>query len=360
MKKEARLLLSKACDSLVLSIEFFNRPHDIGRVTTTLILLDHSFEMLLKAAILHRGGKIREKRANQTIGFDKCVRTSLSDGQIKFLSEEQALIIQGINILRDAAQHHLLDISENQFYIQVQSGLTLFRDLFSSVFHKDIYELLPRRVLPVSTVAPVNLEILFDTEIEEISKLLHPTSRKKIEAHAKLRPLVILDSSIRGNSVPPSNRKLLKIANQLVGGKNWQEIFPGVASIDITTTGTGPSVAIRWTKKEGVPIHTVPEGTPGAAIVAIKRVNELDFYNFNLKKVAESVKLTPPKTIAMIRYLKIEENEEYFKIIKIGKNEFKRYSQKAVQLIVEKIPQVNLKEIWEKYGIKKHKEPNNI
>ena len=113
MKREARLLLKKACESLTLSIEFFNRPHDLGRADTTLILLDHSFEMLLKASIIHRGGRIREKRAKETMGFDKCVRCALSDGAIRFLNEEQALTLQLINSLRDAAQHHLLDISES-------------------------------------------------------------------------------------------------------------------------------------------------------------------------------------------------------------------------------------------------------
>ena len=117
MKREARLLLGKACDSLMLSIEFFNRPHDLGRTTTTLILLDHAFEMLLKASIVHRGGRIREKRANETMGFDKCVRCALSEGKIRFLTEEQALSLQGINNLRDAAQHHLLDISEDAYAI---------------------------------------------------------------------------------------------------------------------------------------------------------------------------------------------------------------------------------------------------
>lgn len=61
MKREAKLLLQKACDSLVLSIELFNRPHDRGRVSGSLSHLDHGFEMLLKAAIQHRGGRIRER-----------------------------------------------------------------------------------------------------------------------------------------------------------------------------------------------------------------------------------------------------------------------------------------------------------
>jgi hypothetical protein len=88
MKREAKLLLEKACDSLLLSTELFNRPRDCGRVSGTLILLDHAFEMLRKAAILHRGGRIRERRARETIGFDACVRRGLSDGRIKFLTEQ--------------------------------------------------------------------------------------------------------------------------------------------------------------------------------------------------------------------------------------------------------------------------------
>jgi hypothetical protein len=35
MKREASLLLAKACDPLILSIELFNRPHDRGRISST-------------------------------------------------------------------------------------------------------------------------------------------------------------------------------------------------------------------------------------------------------------------------------------------------------------------------------------
>ena len=138
MKKEVRLLRRKAVESLVLSIELFNRPSDEARTHGVLILLDHAFEMLLKAAILHRGGRIREPRAKQTIGFDMCVRRSLSDASITFLIDTQALTLQMINSLRDAAQHHLLDISEPLLYIQSQAGLSLFRDLFKTVFGEEL------------------------------------------------------------------------------------------------------------------------------------------------------------------------------------------------------------------------------
>lgn len=103
MKKEARLLKDKALDALMLGIESFNRPYDRGRADSVLRDLSHAFEMLMKAAILHRNGRIRERpSAQQTIGFDACVRKGVSAAQVKFLTEDQALAIQMLNALRDA------------------------------------------------------------------------------------------------------------------------------------------------------------------------------------------------------------------------------------------------------------------
>jgi hypothetical protein len=94
LKKEVRQLRDKAINALVLSIEHFNRPWDQGRTEAVLILLDHAFEMLLKAAIRDRQGKIRKAREKQTIGFDACVRKGLTDASLKFLTDEQALTLQ--------------------------------------------------------------------------------------------------------------------------------------------------------------------------------------------------------------------------------------------------------------------------
>ncbi|MGH9462678.1 MAG: DUF3644 domain-containing protein, partial [Vicinamibacteria bacterium] len=154
MKKEARLLLDRAVDALTLSIDHFNRPWDVARAEAVLLQLDRSFEMLLKAAIVHQGGRIREPRARQTIGFDHCVRKCLTDATVKCLEPEQALTLQVINGLRDAAQHYILEISEDELYLQAQAGVTLFRDLLKKVFGEDLTDHLPARVLPVSTRPP--------------------------------------------------------------------------------------------------------------------------------------------------------------------------------------------------------------
>ena len=353
MKREATLLFDKACDSLVLSIELFNRPHDRGRVSGVLIQLDHSFEMLLKAAILHKKGQIREKRAKETIGFDACVRRGLSDGKIRFLTEEQALTLQAINGLRDAAQHHLLGISESQIYVHMQSGVTLFRDLLRGVFGQELLHHLPTRVLPVSTTPPVDLSTLFESEIDEICKLLRPGKRRRIEAEARLRPLAILDSTIRGEKGQPSAGDLRRIGQKLLADRKWPEVFAGVAAIEITSDGTGPTFSLRLSKKDGVPIQLVPEGTPGASIVAVKRVDELGFYSLGEKQLSEKVGVTMPKVVAFVDHLGIRSDPECYKEFKIGSILHKRYSPKALEKITAALKQESAEDIWAKR--KRHK-----
>ena len=355
MRREARLLLQRACDSLVLSIEFFNRPHDRGRINATLILLDHSFEMLLKAAILHRGGKVREKGANETIGFDACVRRALSTGGIRFLEDEQALVLQTINGLRDAAQHHFIEITEGQLYVHAQAGVTLFRDLLRSVFDQDLTKHIPCRVLPLATTPPTDLETLFDAEIEEIRKLLGPGRRRQIDAHARLRPLAILDSAIMGEKGQPSARRLGQIGKALKKGIRWQDLFEGVAAVELVSDGSGHALSLRFTKKEGIPIHVVPEGTPGASVVAMRRVSELGYYNLGANQLAEHVGLTTPKLVEVVRHLGIREKPDCYKEFRIGGSIHRRYSQNAIAAIQEGLVGTSVDEIWQAQKRKKGK-----
>src|SRR4030042_4880470 len=106
MKRESKILLEKSTDSLLLSIESFNSPRSRGRNESVLISLDRAFELLLKSIIIYKGVKILKSKSTQTIGFDSCIRNCVSDIKLKCLTEE-ALTIQIINSLRDAAQHYI-------------------------------------------------------------------------------------------------------------------------------------------------------------------------------------------------------------------------------------------------------------
>jgi len=348
MRREVRVLFEKAIDSLVLSIEHFNRPWDRGREEVVLILLDRSFELLLKAIIVHRGGKIREPRAKETIGHDKCVRKCLTDGDVQCLNEDQALTIQIVNSLRDAAQHYLLEISEQQLYLYAQAGVTLFDGLLRDVFDSALTDYLPERVLPISTSPPQDLHVLMEAEFQEVKKMIAPRSRKRLLARAKIRSLAIIEASLQGERSQPSKSELDRLLREVSSNKSWQDVFPGVATLNLDTSGTGLSVSLRITKKKGEPVTLVPEGTPGATLIAVKRVNELSFYSLGLNQLAEHLDLTAPKTLAIVKELKLQDDEECFKEIQVGKARYKRYSQTALERIRAQLPSLDLDEVWKR------------
>lgn len=352
MKQLVNALFQKSLDSLVLSIEHFNRPWDRGRPEAVLILLDRAFELLLKSIILHRGGKIREPYDRETIGFEKCVRKCITEADIKCLSEEQGLTIQILNSFRDAAQHDIVELSEQELYLYCQAGVTLYKDLIKTVLNEELKNYIPERVLPISTQPPTSLHSMINADFKYIQELVKPHSRKQLEAKSKLKAMAIIESSLEGVRSQPSELEVNRLVKEVRSNKNWQEIFPGIASLEIASSGTGINVDIRITKKEGEAVCLVPEGTPGATVLAVKRVNELDFYSLSASQFAEKLGLTQPKACALSRYLKLEDSEDYFKILKIGASKFRRFSPLALDLAKKSLPQLDMKVIWEMYNKK--------
>lgn len=346
MKKEVRQLREKALNALVLSIDHFNRPWDRGRVEAVLILLDHSFEMLLKAAIRHRGGQIRNAREKQTIGFNACVRRGLTDASLSFLTDEHALTLQTINGQRDAAQHYLVDMSEHQLYFYAQAGVTLFRDIHDDIFDEKLLIELPERVLPISTTAPRDLTALFDKEVDEIKGLLIPGTRRKMDAVAKARSLAVLESAVNGDYEQPSDHELEKICKRIADNEAWTSVFPGVASINITAEGEGPTLSLRLTKNEGTPVRLLQEGEGAGPVVAVRRVNELGYYSLGAHDLAKKVGLTPPKSRAVIDHLGLREDPDCFKEFKISRVTHARYSPEAIKKIQKALEAESLDEIW--------------
>jgi len=347
MKREPAALLERAIDSLVLSVEKFNCPWDRGRPEVVLIMLDRAFELLLKSVIAYRGGDIREAKASQTIGFDKCVRLCLSDAKVKCLTEEQALTVQVINSLRDAAQHYMLEVSEQQLYLYCQAGVTLFSDLLHSVFKQKLHDVLPKRVLPVASSPPRDLHSVLKAEFDDVKALVAPGSRKALRARAKLRALAIVDASVSGVRSQPGERELDRLIKKVRQATSWKTVFPGVATLSLETEGGGLTVSIRLTKSEGELVRLVPEGTPGATTVAVRRVDELGFYTMGLAQVAEKLKLSAPRALAMVKHLDLQSDAECFKEIRIGKVAHKRYSQHAVAKLRAAVATEDLDKIWE-------------
>jgi len=54
LRNEARVLKRKAVSSMRAAMAAFNSPLDDGRVTAVLLHLQHTFEMLMKAALVQQ------------------------------------------------------------------------------------------------------------------------------------------------------------------------------------------------------------------------------------------------------------------------------------------------------------------
>ena len=207
---------------------------------------------------------------------------------------------------------------------------------------------------PVSTSPPTTLATLFESEVEEIKKLLRPGKRRQIEVMARLRPLAY-DSTIQGEKGQPSDADLRRMSKDLLAGKTWVDAFKGASAVEITADGVGPSLCLRLSKKEGIPIQLVAEGTPGASVVAVKRVNELDFYNLGAKQVAEKLNTSMPKAIAVVDHLKLRSKPDCYKEFKIGSLLHKRYSQKALDEITIALNKESIDDIWASRNSKRTK-----
>ncbi len=352
MKKKTKQFLERSINSFLLSIELFNRPYENGRVESVFIMLDHSFEMLMKAIIYEKTGKIREKRKKYNYDYRKCINV-LKD-TLNLIDKNQAMIFNIINDLRDNAMHHIISLSEESFYFHAQAGVTLFNDILSKQFNKPLKDYLPERVLPISTNPPSNIDVFFDKEFSIIKELILPRKRKKAEAIAKLRALMILENNISIKNNFTTDYKMNKLVSQLRKGKSWKDLFPGIITLKMDTEGSGLTYSLRLTKKEGLPVRLLQDGEDISKAIAVKEVNMWDRYSLNITKIAEELGITCPKALALVDFLDVQKNVKYFKEFVIGKQSYKRYDPKVVLFLQERIKEVDMDEIWKEYFNKRY------
>jgi hypothetical protein len=162
----------------------FNSPHDDGRVTTALLHLQHSFEMLLKAALAQAGKSVFDKKTGRSISFEQALRQAQQLGGLK-LKDEEAGTLRAVDAMRDDEQHWFTEVSEGLLYLHARACVTLFDDVLFRVFRQRLADHLPSRVLPISTEPPQDFQTLVDREYTNIAELLKPGRRARAEARAR-------------------------------------------------------------------------------------------------------------------------------------------------------------------------------
>jgi hypothetical protein len=133
-------------------------------------------------------------------------------------------------------------------HLQAQSGVTLYRDLLRTVFHEDLRAVLPDRVLPIATAAPLDPISSFTEEISEVAKLLGPKKRRGTGATAGPRALAIVDGAMQGERLQPSDSDLQKLGTRIAeAATDVDHLFPGISAVTFTTNEQGPTINLRIT-----------------------------------------------------------------------------------------------------------------
>ena len=115
--------------------------------------------MLLKAILVQNHIPIFDKKSATSLGFTKCI--SLAQSHCG-LNPHEAGVMRTIDSLRDAEQHWFLVVSEQILYIHTRALVTVIDEISKRSFKDNLANHLPSRVIPISTKAANNIEMLLD------------------------------------------------------------------------------------------------------------------------------------------------------------------------------------------------------
>lgn len=292
---------------------------------------------------------IHSKGGKYSYSFDKCLE--VAQNEIKIISSDERRTLSILDAQRDIAMHYYQEFSENFLYMQAQATVTLFDDLLKKTFNERIGDILPERVLPVSTRPPKDLQILIDSELGQIDELLKPGSRKTSQATARLRPIMALATASRDKAERITEIELQKAVSRRKKGEDWKIIFPEVAQLVFDTKGEGIPISLRIKKDAELAVRIAKDGETSDGMLIKQEINIWDKYNMGRNDLAEKLGLTGPKTGALMLELKIPEDPECFKVLRRKSSKFKGYSKKALDLLRQSLDDgIDIDYVWRKHG----------
>jgi len=151
-------LLRSAKSSAIRAIDIFNGSTEDGRKEATLLLIEHSLEMLFKAVIYEATSSIKLVKANGTVVEDQthlfsycvdlCFGGSVLPQHIllSVLKDDEAKVAITVSKLRNAVQHDVADASDGMIYVFGQMSVIIYNNIVERAFTKDYlnYKLGPR------------------------------------------------------------------------------------------------------------------------------------------------------------------------------------------------------------------------
>ncbi|MFF7810814.1 hypothetical protein ACFZCF_02655 [Streptomyces sp. NPDC007945] len=343
MKQSTRVLRRKALASLRRMTVAFNAIDDDGRISAVLLSLQHSFEMLLKAALVHNDVPVFDKSLGRSIGFERCLQLSRQEPNIK-VTDAEAGTLRAIDALRDDEQHWFNSVSEPILFVHARAGVTLFDDLLNRVFGERLADSLPLRVLPISTEPPVGLDILIDQEFTQIQELLQPGRRARNEVRARIRTLLAIEGHTSEESLV-SEKDVDRVEKGISQGKPRDAVFPALEKIATEFSGEGPTLTVRFDKK-GPPVKFAGGDSDAAAI---REIDLQKKFHWSPTDLAKKLGISPPKSLALRQHLAIDEDAKCFYVFEMGSQKHPRFSDNALKLMRDSMRILDMDEVWESH-----------
>jgi hypothetical protein len=355
VKHSTRVLHDKSLSSMRTAMTAFNSPHDDGRTTSVLLHLQHSFEMLLKAALTQAGGPVFDKRTGRSISFEHSVRQAQQLRGLK-LTGEEAGTLRAVDAMRDDEQHWFTQVSEGLLYLHARACVTLFDDVLFRAFSERLADHLPTRVLPMSTEPPQDLQTLVDREYTYIAELLRPGRRARAEARARIRSLLALEAHV-DEDVKVSDSDVRRVEKGLKDGKVRDQVFPRLGQVGATVSGEGLSVEVRFVKVGGMPVRLVKAEEPVDAS-AFRLVDLQRKYHRAPADLAEQLKITYPRSSALREHLGIDDDESCYHVFDFGgAQRIRRYSDNAFTRMRDALKNLDLDAVWASHGKVRTRKP---
>lgn len=358
LRNEARALKRKAISSMRAAMTAFNSPDDDGRVTTVLLRLQHSFEMLIKAALVQDRVRVFDAETGRSIGFARCVHEARSAPRLK-LTTEEAGTLRTIDALRDEEQHWYTIIDEGLLYLHTRAAVTLFDDLLHRSFTERLADHLPLRVLPVGSEPPQDFQTLVDREYANIAALLTPRRHGRAEAAARLRTLLAMEAHVEPDT-RVSTKDVRQVLTGVHAGKTREQVFPRLSQVAAAVAGEGLTVEVRFVKKDGLPVQLVKDNEPVDA-AAIRVVDLQRKFHRSATDLAAAVGLTPPRAAALRVHLGIDLDEDCRHVFDFGSQKPVRYSDNAYTRMRDALnDRIDMEQVWAAHARNRRRGPRPL
>lgn len=347
MRHRTRQLKTTALESLTLAVEVFNRPSPTARTQGVLLNLQHAYEMLFKAVIYQQRRRIGPKAEGKSYSFKECLGIVRGMGH---LNEDEAVVAATIDAHRDGVQHQGADVTEERLYVDSASAIRLFDELLSRCFGERLadHPTFATRMLPITANPPREFSVLTSADIEHVRNLLKPGQRRRAEAQAFLRTLVLSDRVAQDpmeEVKQPTEQELERLGKQLQKGGDWMKLLPGLARLTLEQD-EGALYSLRIVKSGEVPgVRVVKPGEAGAEdTVALMRVSELERYPFGLRALGAQAGLNQYDAQCFAHLLGLQDNEDDYKKLPVGAEGLKRYSRPALSKVKKAVAEGRLEE----------------